>query len=54
VGDASGDLEWRVDGAAVGHAPADQPLLWPLRPGPHEIAVRDARGRTSTTTIVVR
>ncbi len=54
VADAPGEIEWRVDGEAVGQAQSDEPLFWPLRPGPHEIAVRDARGRTSTTTIVVR
>ena len=54
VADAPGEIEWRVDGQAVGRVASAEPLLWPLRPGSHEIAVRDARGRTSTTSIVVR
>jgi penicillin-binding protein 1C len=54
VAEVQGEIEWRVDGQPVGRASSDEALLWPLRPGPHEIAARDGRGRTATTAIIVR
>jgi membrane carboxypeptidase/penicillin-binding protein PbpC len=50
----AGEIEWAVDGRAVGRAESDSPLTWPLTPGEHHIAARDARGRTAETSIVVR
>jgi membrane carboxypeptidase/penicillin-binding protein PbpC len=50
----AGEIEWAVDGRAVGKAESDSPLSWPLTPGEHHIAARDARGRTAETSIVVR
>jgi membrane carboxypeptidase/penicillin-binding protein PbpC len=50
----AGEIEWSVDGRAVGRAESDAPLSWPLMPGEHHIAARDARGRTAETSIIVR
>jgi penicillin-binding protein 1C len=54
VADVPGGIEWRVDGERVGRASTDEPLLWPLTPGSHEITARDNRGRTARTVISVR
>ena len=50
----AGEIEWAVDGRAVGRAESDSPVSWPLAPGEHHISARDARGRTAETSIVVR
>lgn len=49
-----GRIEWIIDGAEAGSAHSDEAFMWPLVPGPHRIAARDANGRTAETTIVVR
>ena len=49
-----GPIEWRVSGQVVGTAPADGAVEWPLAPGTHRIEARDARGRSSEATVVVR
>jgi penicillin-binding protein 1C len=54
AGGSPGPVEWFVDDAPVGRAGRDEPMWWPLAKGRHEIAVRDASGRTATTHVVVR
>jgi penicillin-binding protein 1C len=54
TGGAPGAREWFVDGSRLGVARDDEPLPWPLESGPHAFAVRDASGRTATTTVTVR
>ena len=54
VSASGGLIEWRVSGRLVGAAAADDGLEWPLAPGTHRIEARDARGRTSEATVVVR
>jgi len=54
VSASGGLIEWRVSGRLVGAAAADNGLEWPLAPGTYRIEARDARGRTSEATVVVR
>ncbi len=49
-----GSIEWRIDGKPAGRAAADEPLMWPLRPGEHVVSARDGRGRTAEATIKVK
>ena len=53
-GASPGSVEWYVDGSHVGRSASDGTVRWPLKAGPHTIAVRDSNGRTAETTIVVR
>jgi hypothetical protein len=41
-----------VDGRAVGAAPADRALDWPLARGEHTVAVSDGKEREETTILV--
>ncbi len=50
----AGDLEWQVDGVAIGTGPSDETRSWPLRVGKHVITARDADGRSARATILVR
>jgi membrane carboxypeptidase/penicillin-binding protein PbpC len=45
---------WLVDGAMIGTTASELPLAWPLVVGSHQIEVRDADGRRSRTSIVVK
>jgi penicillin-binding protein 1C len=55
TGDGRGGvLRWEVDGRAVGSAPLEGALAWPLAKGPHVVAVSDRLGRRAETTIEVR
>jgi penicillin-binding protein 1C len=45
-------LAWEVDGRAVGAAPADRALDWPLARGEHTVAVSDGKEREETTILV--
>jgi penicillin-binding protein 1C len=54
TGGAPGARQWFVDGSPLGAAREDQSLPWPLESGPHAFTVRDASGRTATTTVTVR
>jgi len=45
-------LDWEVDGHAVGTAPADRPLDWPLARGEHTVAVSDGRTREEAVILV--
>jgi penicillin-binding protein 1C len=54
TGGAPGAREWFVDGSPLGAARADESLPWPLASGQHAFTVRDASGRTVTTTVTVR
>jgi len=45
-------LAWEVDGRAVGAAPADRALDWPLARGEHTVAVSDGRAREETSIVV--
>ena len=49
-----GPIEWQVGGRTLGTVPSDQPLAWPLTPGAHRIAARDARGRVAESSVVVK
>jgi membrane carboxypeptidase/penicillin-binding protein PbpC len=51
---AAGVIRWRVNGKAVGSAPAHRQLSWPLRRGAHEVSAVDRRGRTARATIRVK
>ena len=51
---ASGSIEWFVDGISVGAANAEDALRWPLARGAHAIEVRDGKGRSAKTVILVR
>ena len=53
-GAAPGTLEWFVDDEPIGRTQRDEPMWWPLQKGRHTITVRDAKGRSSSTHIVVR
>jgi len=46
-------LRWSIDGRALGAAPPDAALEWPLERGRHTIEVNDGRGR-ATASVVVR
>jgi penicillin-binding protein 1C len=48
------ELEWRVDGRALGSASSESALDWPLAPGTHVISARDRQGRVAEATVVVR
>jgi penicillin-binding protein 1C len=52
--DGGGSIEWRINGKPAGRSAADEPLMWPLRPGEHVVSARDGRGRTAETTILVK
>jgi penicillin-binding protein 1C len=54
TGGAPGTREWFVDGSRLGAARYDESLPWPLESGAHAFLVRDASGRTATTTVTVR
>jgi penicillin-binding protein 1C len=54
VAAAPGTVEWTIDDKPAGTAAADESIEWPLVPGRHRIAARDAKGRTAETTIVVK
>ncbi len=49
---ADARLAWEVDGRAVGAAPADRALDWPLTRGEHTVAVSDGRSRDETAILV--
>ena len=51
---APGQVEWRVNGRAVGASPHDGSLEWPLAPGQHRITARDLTGREAAVRIVVK
>jgi penicillin-binding protein 1C len=51
---ARGEVEWRVDGKPAGRAGSDAAVMWPLAPGQHVIAARDAKGRTAEASILVK
>ncbi|MEP7118748.1 MAG: hypothetical protein ABI880_14260, partial [Acidobacteriota bacterium] len=54
LSNGGGAIEWRVSGQVVGSAADDRGVEWPLAVGTHRIEARDARGRTSAATVVVR
>jgi len=47
-------LTWAVDGRPLGTTQSERPLDWPLAIGAHTISVRDERGRTESSTILVK
>jgi penicillin-binding protein 1C len=49
-----GTLEWFVNGASIAVVDQDRGVRWPLARGRHRILVKDRRGETAETTIVVR
>jgi penicillin-binding protein 1C len=49
-----GPLEWFVNGASIAIVDRERGVRWPLVRGRHRIRVRDQRGETAETTIVVR
>jgi penicillin-binding protein 1C len=50
----TGMVEWRVNGKTVGREAAHRPVSWPLRPGDHQVSVRDDRGRSASVAIRVK
>jgi penicillin-binding protein 1C len=50
----TGRVEWRVNGTFVGKSAPGAPVRWPLQTGKHLIEVKDAQGRTATTTVTVK
>jgi penicillin-binding protein 1C len=54
VGASRGEVEWSVDGDAVGVSEDGRPLHWPLSPGRHAVAVRDRHGNRTETSILVK
>ena len=54
VASAGSVLAWQVDGRAVGSAPPDAAVAWPLSPGRHVVSVRDGHGRRDDAEIVVK
>ncbi len=51
---SSGRVDWTINGRPVGSSPPEGKLEWPLTPGKHTIAVKDASGRSDEVTVVVR
>lgn len=51
---AASRLTWLVDGRTVGNSRTDEPLPWPIAVGRHTVRVRDDRGFSDETTIVVK
>jgi penicillin-binding protein 1C len=47
------ELHWFMDDAYLGHAPAGEPLIWEMAPGPHVAAVVDEQGRGETVAFRV-
>lgn len=54
AGGASGEIEWTIDGQAVGRSAATTTSLqWPLAPGRHRVTATDARGRSASAVFFV-
>jgi len=51
---SSGRVEWTINGRPAGTSLPETELVWPLTPGKHRIAVKDAAGRSDEVTVVVR
>ena len=51
---ASGPVRWSVNGKAIGTSDLNGSLDWPLLPGRHQIAAKDADGRIAEVYITVR
>jgi penicillin-binding protein 1C len=51
---ASGRVEWTINGRPLGTSVPEGKLEWPLTPGKHRIAAKDASGRSDEVTVVVR
>jgi membrane carboxypeptidase/penicillin-binding protein PbpC len=49
-----GDIEWTINGKAVGSSIAGSALDWPLMPGKHRLEARDSAGRIAHAEITVR
>jgi membrane carboxypeptidase/penicillin-binding protein PbpC len=47
-------VTWLVDGNTIGTISSERALSWPLATGPHHIEARDAAGRRTRTSIVVK
>ena len=47
-------IEWSVNGSALGTSSSERAFSWPLQPGRHRIAARDASGATVESVITVR
>jgi penicillin-binding protein 1C len=47
-------VTWLVNGTRLGTASSEQSLAWPLAVGAHQIEVRDATGRSATTSVIVK
>ncbi len=54
AGAAPGAVAWTVDDRPLTPAASGPGIEWPLAPGRHRIAARDARGRTAAIEITVR
>jgi penicillin-binding protein 1C len=51
---AGARLAWEIDGRAVGTAPPEAAVAWPLVVGRHVVSVQDGRGRRDEVEIEVR
>jgi len=47
-------ITWLVDGRIVGRASSNEAVSWPLAVGRHEIEARDAEGRRTRTSVIVK
>ena len=54
VSDRPTTVTWSVDGREIGRTDSDRALSWPLVVGTHEIEARDADGRSTRTSVVVK
>jgi penicillin-binding protein 1C len=49
-----GTIEWQINGRIVGSSSSESPLMWPLVPGTHAIAARDATGNVAEARVTVK
>jgi penicillin-binding protein 1C len=54
VTDRPTTVTWLVDGRPIGTTSSERSLSWPLAIGAHEIEARDAGGRRTRTSIIVK
>jgi membrane carboxypeptidase/penicillin-binding protein PbpC len=50
----AGEIQWTVDGRALGPASSERALTWPLRQGRHIFEARDQAGQSARAIVTVR
>jgi penicillin-binding protein 1C len=50
----AGDIQWTVDGHALGLVSSEHAMTWPLRPGRHVFEARDPAGQSARAIVTVR